>query len=160
MNDFFLEGSPKLADHLAALRKKERISVQGEGNPVILEDGLEERSLNKGQVGGGGQRELGAPNNSTPFQNGLQEPGHTQNRAWIPEPSSHTGAPLALSPLCKHFQFSLSHTHTDRHKWWLEIFVWEPSSLWSPWKEKDNLVQRRALGMLQNEQQQQQQQNI
>lgn len=52
MNDFFLEGSPKLADHLAALRKKERISVQGEGNPVILEDGLEERSLNKGQVGG------------------------------------------------------------------------------------------------------------
>ena len=53
MNDFFLEGSPKLADHLAALRKKERISVQGEGHPVIRAEGVEARRLNPGHGGGG-----------------------------------------------------------------------------------------------------------
>lgn len=31
MSDFCLEGSPKLAGHLAVLWKKERISLQGEG---------------------------------------------------------------------------------------------------------------------------------
>lgn len=42
MSDFSLEGSPKLAGHLAVLWKKERISLQGEGKLMIPEDGLDE----------------------------------------------------------------------------------------------------------------------
>lgn len=44
MNDFGLEGSPKLADHLAALRREANLRSQRYG--------LDEGSLNKGQAGG------------------------------------------------------------------------------------------------------------